>query len=283
MDLRKYFPGILILELSFLYTVTPLLSGIMSSYSIASLKDGKKQDKLGDVFQDFVAKILSDSKNLSDYKSDTMSNSETEACIFKSVLNCGLIRNKDDIIKIETTFDIRKRDTGGNAKTDLIAIIKYKDDSIFQLPIGIKQTTARKVAVAEFSVETIAKEVNISDPILINYLMKHQRDGSAKNFLAAEKQELSERIKPYAESFVRWVISGSRLADETDLRCPKLFIQFDLTKELDIKSFSVMSANEYIKKIMTTKNGKMRKGGFGTGLSWTYATGSKGFKIQFKA
>ena len=34
---------------------------------------------------------------------------------------------------------------------------------------------------------------------------------------------------------------------------------------------------------MKDKNGKIRSGGFGTGLSWTYASGSGGRKIQFKA
>lgn len=48
-----------------------------------------------------------------------------------------------------------------------------------------------------------------------------------------------------------------------------------------LKSFKGYTIEKYLDTIMT-KYGKLKSGGFGTGLSWTYATNSKGVKIQFK-
>lgn len=266
-----------------MYIITPLLSGIMSDYDILSLENGKKQDKLGDVFEDFALKVLSDDKNLTAYQAGNLSDTDLDGYIFKFVLDSGLVPNKSDIIKIETTNNIDRRDTGGNAKTDLIAIFTYKDASTYKLPIGIKQTTAKKVAVAEFDVDTIAREVGITDTVLIEYLLKHQTDASAKNFTESEKQDFITRLRPHAVDLVRWVITGNRLVDTNDLRCPKLFIQFNISKDLQVKDIKIMNVDQYVDTIMKTPNGATKKGGFETGLAWTYATGSKGHKIQFKA
>ena len=76
---------------------------------------------------------------------------------------------------------------------------------------------------------------------------------------------------------------------------PTILIKFKLKKpkdrynikvndgELSLLSFEVTTVEKYIDTIMYTKNGNERSAGFGTGLSWTYATGSGGYKIQFKA
>ena len=76
-------------------------------------------------------------------------------------------------------------------------------------------------------------------------------------------------------------MAGSPVESE-DLRYPILMIKFALTKTNEIKNINVYSIDEYVDSVMLDKNLKLKKGGFGTGLGWTYATGSKGRKIQFK-
>ena len=107
--------------------------------------------------------------------------------------------------------------TGGNPKTDIIVDIQV-DNSTLQLPISIKQTTASKVAMAEFDVKTIVKEVGITDHILVSLLEKHQKDASAKNFTPIEKQELFNRMIAYKRKFIRWVISGTVTSKLENLR-----------------------------------------------------------------
>ena len=94
--------------------------------------------------------------------------------------------------------------------------------------------------------------------------------------------------------FVRWVVTGSKDINSNSIQVPKIIVIFKLSHPTDkyninvgngdyeLKSFIVLSSEEYIDHIMLTDKGKPKSGGFGTGLSWTYATGSKGKKIQFK-
>jgi hypothetical protein len=66
------------------------------------------------------------------------------------------------------------------------------------------------------------------------------------------------------------------------LRFPELLLKFSLTKNDEITDIKCYTVDEYVDYLVYDKNGNNKKGGFGTGLSWTYATGSKGEKIQFK-
>jgi hypothetical protein len=93
---------------------------------------------------------------------------------------------------------------------------------------------------------------------------------------------LKENLKPYATKLVRWVLTGSPDRDCTDLRFPKLILKIDCTKKDEIKDIHIYDIDTDINSVMKDKNGNIRAGGFGTGLGWTYATGSKGKKIQFK-
>ncbi len=52
--------------------------------------------------------------------------------------------------------------------------------------------------------------------------------------------------------------------------------------DFEMKSYKIYTIEEYIESIILDKRGNIKLGEFGTGLSWTYATGSGGYKIQFK-
>lgn len=265
-----------------MYIRTQTLQSLMEKYNISAYTHGKKEDKLGDVFEDYCVEILNSTELLQKYLSNTLSNANTDEYIFKLLMNAGYIKNTNKIKKISASREIEHRLTGGNAKTDVIADITYNDNSSVSVSISVKQTTAKKVAMAEFDVDTIVREVGIADKEVIRLLTKHQTDASAKNFTAIEKQMLKENLKPYATKLVRWVLTGSPDKDCTDLRFPKLILKIDFTKKDEIKDIHVYDIDTYINSVMKDKNGNIRAGGFGTGLGWTYATGSKGKKIQFK-
>ncbi len=266
-----------------MYPTTPRLKKLLEKYDIASHKHGKREDKLGDVFEDYCAEILSDPDLLKKYFTGELSDKNTDETIFKLILDKNEITNPAEIVKIVASTNIEHRITGGNAKTDVLADITYKDGNIIQIPISVKQTRAQKVAMAEFSVATIKKEVGIKDKKVIELMTKHQVDGSAKNFTKVQKKELRTKLEPYAVNLVRWVISGTIDNNSKDLRHPKIILRIKVDKKANIQIISVFNIDEYIDVVMKTKKGKLKWGGFGTGLSWTYATGSKSEKIQFKA
>ena len=259
---------------------TKLLKDLFDKYDIANLPHGIKEDKMGDAFEDYCVLILESDEILHKYKTNSININNTDEFIFYHIMS-KLSINKSNIKKIFATTDIKHRFTGGNPKTDIITEIHCANSAIPAIPISVKSTTARKVAMAEFDVDTIVKEVGIKEPELIALLFKHQVDASAKNFTSDEKDTLRKLLVPYSKKFVRWVLSGSPVETE-DLRYPVLITKFNLTKTDDITNINVYSIDEYVNNLMLDKNLKVKKGGFGTGLSWTYATGSKGRKIQFK-
>lgn len=272
---------------------TKILDNLYEKYEIDSLSFGKVHDKLGDVYEDYCVDILNGVENLNKAKLNTLDDS-LEFKVFKSLLSVYGITNFDSIEKITATNIVPHRETHGLAKTDIIATIHYENKSVQKLAISCKQSTVPKVAFAEFDVETICREVGISDETLKYLLLKHQTDASAKNFTPDERSQLKSRLAPIARNFVRWVITGSTDENPTDIIFPTAIIKFQVKKpanyystsvangDYTYQSFNVHTIEEYIDTIMMS-NGKIRRGGFGTGLSWTYATGSKGVKIQFKA
>lgn len=265
-----------------MYITTPKLSRLMDLYKISSLTHGTKEDKLGDVFEDYCVEILNSTELLQKFKCNTLTNDNTDEYIFKLILSKDVVEDKANITSISATRDIEHRITGGNSKTDVIADITYKNGKVAHLPISVKQTTAQKVAMAEFDVKTITSEAKITDDVVIRLMTKHQTDASAKNFTQAEKILLKEHLKPFASNLVRWVLTGTVETNSKDLRFPKIILKIDFTKQDTIKDIHVYNINEYINSVMKNAKGDIKPGGFGTGLSWTYATGSKGRKIQFK-
>lgn len=252
-----------------------LIKQVFEKYEIADLRGGKLFDRLGHLYEEYVQLILNDKDGLDALKQGCIISQE-DKILYKILVKVGL-NDFNMIDHISATTDVPRRSTNGNSKTDVIATIHLTNGNKVVLPISCKASTARRVSVAEFSVDTISKEVGISDPVCLRLLRKFQNDGSAKNFSRIERDELTARLSPTKRKFVRWALTGdsSGLGGEST---PLLLIHFKLDKAtLCPSSVEVSSVEEEIEKIVS------RRGGFGTGLSWTYATGSKGLRIQFKA
>ena len=259
---------------------TELLNDLFFKYEIFTLSHGSREDKLGDVFEDYCVEILNNPNYLEKAKHHCLNIENTEEYIFNSILS-RLKINANEITFINASRDVEHRYTGGNSKTDVIADIIIDSHNKIILPISVKQTTASKVSMAEFDVETIINEIGIDNTELIHLLYKHQADASAINFTPYEKDLLIKLLIPYREKFVRWVITGSATLTD-DLKFPQLLLKFKIDKRDNILDINCYTPDEYISLLIYDKYGNARKGGFGTGLSWTYATGSKGRKIQFK-
>ena len=271
-----------------------LLDSLYAKYEIANLSFGKIHDKLGYVYEEFCVKILSDTHYLKLAK-DGHEIDSLEMDVFMSVLKCCDIVDFSDIDKIDATNIIPHRATRGLSKTDVIITVHFMDGNERKIAISCKQSYAPKIAFAEFDVDTICREVGITDKRLKALMLKHQTDKSAKYFTPAESAELRKLLEPIRERFVRWVITGSPEINPKDLVFPTVLVKFKLKKpanrydihvengELQLQAFGVTSVEDYIYSVTHTKQGNVRPGGFGTGLAWTYATGSGGYKIQFKA
>ncbi|MBZ0314687.1 MspI family type II restriction endonuclease [Clostridium butyricum] len=251
-------------------------------YDIENLSYGEVGDKLGDAYEDFIVDIFEDDEYVNNYIN--LKDCEVDENIFKTIMKYECIDIKH-VEKIKASRKIPKRESNGNPKTDVIVSIKLKNGQDIFIPISVKQTTACKVAMAEYDVKTILVETGIENPEIEVLMKKFQKDGSAKNFTKDQEMILREELGKdnNKERLLRWILTMSPVACDTDIRVPKYIIRFDLDKNtLDIKKYKICTIDKYIEDLTTNKMGKPKKGGFGTGLSWTYATGSKGKKIQFK-
>ena len=169
---------------------------------------------------------------------------------------------------IETieTPKVKVRESGGSPKTDVHLLVNNR----VQIKLSIKHSQSQHVTVGEFDVDTIVSEVGIESQRAISLMEKHQRDASAKNFTEDERRMLAEELTDDAPRIVRWVISGSPNETSWD---PMFYVNRDKS----YKGYSTKTTNAQAEAIL------QRNSGFGTGLSWTYATGTKGRKIQWKA
>jgi len=229
---------------------------------------GKLSDLLGDVFEELTQLIFLDPFHWANYNSKINSNT-LEQSIFNKTLSHYDVEYIESIHK----NDIPKRDNGSEPKTDC----SFRVNNKFNINLSIKQSTRDQVSAAEFSVGTMKQELEIEDPELIQLLEKHQRVGSGKDFSEKEKTSLRQKMSNIKEPFIRWVLSGSA-AKVSDIRYANHILTYGLRKEnKNVLFFATHPLQHAIEKVLSSE-----KRGYGTGLSWTYATGSKGKKVQFK-
>lgn len=273
---------------------TALLNELYEKYNIFNLTYGSIHDKLGDAYEEFCIAILTNADFLRAYKNGQCINC-VEFDIFETVMQKAGFNDASDVVEITATNRVPHRASRGNAKTDIIATFILRNGRTEILTISSKQSYVPKVAVAEFDVETICNEVGIDDQRVRELMAKFQVEKSAKWFTDEEQEELTERLRPYARRLVRWAITGTPDLNPTEVVFPTLLIKFHVKKPLDrfnidvaggdltYAGFNVYEIEEYVDLIMYDRNGNIKDSGFGTGLAWTYASGSGGRKIQFKA
>lgn len=265
--------------------MSQLLNDLYIKYRISQLSHGAITDALGDVYEEFVEGIFKDLATLKSWTYNSLEYFIADQLLKYLQLNILQISAiSSSRVGIPSTI------RGGSPKTDVYLKISLVHGQKILVPLNVKQSTVPKVSFAEYDVNTIVHALGIIDPNLVYLLNKHQTDASAINFTDSEKLYLRQHLTPYARNLVRWCITLNPNPTSQDIRYPEYVIRFDLHHPKNnnpmgnlYKGVTVYDIESYINKIMLNNSGNPRVGGFGTGLGWTYATGSKGFKIQFKA
>jgi len=244
------------------------LQSLYKKYDIINLKPGKKYDSLGDLYEEYYETVLTDKKRFDVFNSGISTN-EPEQIFFNKVMNFHNIQKVQTVVRLV----VPKTKQGGEPKTDVALLI----NSWLKVKATIKATSAKNVTVAEYSADAIIESLDIKDEETIRLLHKHQRDTCAKNFTSQEKVLLKERLFDIKKNMVRWALTGSPSANSQDIRVADFSCCFKLDKNNKLKNYSLFTTEDCVNIIAS------RTAGFGTGLSWTYATNSKGERIQFKA
>jgi hypothetical protein len=185
------------------------------------------------------------------------------------------ILRKAGVTSVENIIveEVPSRSSGGNPKTDVWIVVNNQ----VNLRMSVKRSHASSIAVSEFDVDTMASEIGLANPRLLYLMRKHQADKSAKYFSSEERTSLTDLLAPHRRSLVTWALSGCKEAISFDPRHANFIVMFKTDRHGRLLGFGTETVEESVDHLTT------RSSGFNTGLSWTYATGSGGTKIQFKA
>lgn len=259
---------------------TELLSKLYKDFGIDDLpvaQHGKTSDRLGKLYEKYVLEIFNDIQSLKKYSSDMYPQEK----YFSNKLLNSLDINLNDIAEVRSSdTDLGRTIAGGSPKTDATITIKFNDQTSRLVPLNIKHSSKKKVSIAEYDVDTICRGVGIPDGELKELIKKHQDDQSAKFFTPLQKQRLADLLEPYRERFIRWCVTLCAEKSSENILHPDLLIRFKVI-DREYVDVSINNIEDYVSERIAEGSG-VRKPGFGTGLNWTYASGSKAKKMQFK-
>lgn len=238
---------------------------------------GKLSDTLGKIYEIYISSIFESIESLKHYLDfpEERKDFDEERKIIKEILSLINVSVAEISSIRSSREELPRTEAGGQPKTDVVLYIEKKDYSSRIVALNIKHSKQPKVSIAEYDVDTICNSVGITDKELISLMKKHQTDASAKNFTPEEKNKLQNLLNAHKEQLVRWCISLSSTPKINCEKYPEILIRFTVV-DCQYKGVKIQTTEEYVRETIQNKSG------FGTGLSWTYATGSKGKKIQFK-
>lgn len=262
---------------------TDLLSKLYDDFGIDQLphtQHGITSDRLGKLYEKYVLDIFKDIDSLKKYSTDAFPQEKSISSQLLEALNIDL----NNIVDVSSSdAELGRTIAGGSPKTDATITLTFNDQSSRLVPLNIKHSSKKVVSIAEYDFETICRGVGIPDGELKELIRKHQDEQSAKLFTLAQHQRLTELLDPYKERFIRWCITLSAEKSEGNILHPDLIIRFDV-KRREYENITIKNIDDYIAEKID-KGKRIIKGknvGFGTGLNWTYATGSGAKKMQFK-
>lgn len=259
---------------------TELLSKLYDDFGIDQLphtQHGITSDRLGKLYEKYILDIFKDIESLTRYSTDVYPQEKDISSQLLNALNFDL----SEILNVSSSdADLGRTIAGGSPKTDATITFTFNDQSSRLVPLNIKHSSKKKVSIAEYDVDTICTGVGIPDGELKKLIRKHQNDQSAKLFTPIQKQRLTELLEPYRERFIRWCVTLSAEKSEGNILHPDLLIRFKVF-DREYVDVTIKNIDDYVNDRIA-EGSKARKPGFGTGLNWTYASGSKAKKMQFK-
>lgn len=259
---------------------TELLSKLYDDFGIDQLphtQHGITSDRLGKLYEKYILDIFKDIESLKKYSTDVFPQEKDISSKLLNALNFDL----SEILNVSSSdADLGRTIAGGSPKTDATITFTFNDQSSRLVPLNIKHSSKKKVSIAEYDIDTICAGVGIPDGELKELIRKHQNDQSAKLFTPIQKQRLTELLEPYRERLIRWCVTLSAEKSEGNILHPDLLIRFKVV-DREYVDVTIKNIDDYVNDRIT-EGSKTRRPGFGTGLNWTYASGSKAKKMQFK-
>lgn len=252
---------------------TSSLYNMVESIYMKSREHGVREAVAGTNFEERLAELLSNHENLLVWQGDKLAVG-MEYPIYAKLLNKWSCPH--DILSVTATTDIPALPSGGNPKTDVLAVVKYADGAENRFTISCKNSEGKYVSAHQYSADAFIKALGVTEDSLKEHIRLFQRLGSERKMRELEEslpKIFAEELRPYVHCLCEWVVSGAHGEYSSEDQIADYLFAFD--KEYYI--MEVFSVDEYIQKMLKESHGQ-----FGTPFKWTYASKSLGKNIQLK-
>lgn len=252
----------------------------IEEYALKDKVSGAKNTTKGNVYEEVIATILSNKSNLNKIKYNSNTEDGLHYKVFKTIINAIWKEDVSNVKEIKATNDKHKigyLSNGGNPKTDILTTFMLDDGSAKHITISSKRTSNNMVSGHEFSADAISDVLNKDDDELRELLNEFQKCSNVKNMNPTHVTHLKSLLNKYNRRLVYWVIGGyySPFLVNEEKQCAQYILLFDNNENGDVHIHSTSDYCEYLLN-------KERPKTFGTPLSWTFQSKSKGKKIQLK-
>ena len=238
------------------------------------LSCGQKKDKQGNVFESYIAGILSNTDNFYKWKNDNKNLLGMNFPFFEKIVSCLNI-DKLSATSIQATADkktIGNLFTSGKPKTDIIVKVSGTFPEVKCYTISCKRSAKKSISAHQYSADAFADVLDEHNSKLRKLLNDFQKVGNLRDFGTDKEAELSQELKPYIHKLIKWVLGGHGGKNKNTLQIAEFILIYDE------KNLYIHNIDDYINILL--KNNI--KGNFGTPFQWTYASGCKGKNIQLK-
>ena len=265
-------------------TIYSSLDGVYSSTAFrAKIKEigskgksgGFMKNAEGIAFEQRLANSLSNEANLRILKGDSDGSIADNISLMELVLK-KLAINPHEVERIEATADgkrIGMLPSGGKPKTDVLADVLFFGGSDNVLTISCKNSSAKRVSVAQFSADSICDAIDPLNSDLRILLNRFQAVGGPKSMSKVDAIALEKQLKPVLKRFCLWAIGG--IGGPGDQK--EQWAKYIMICHNEPDSYAFWTIDEYVDRLIACT-----KGHFGTPFEWTYARGCKGKSIQLK-
>lgn len=242
----------------------------------AFLNAGQIWDKNGKNFEIQIAQILSSDDNLAAWKNN-IAKEDNEYNFFCKMMDAFVAdKNKDEVLSISATAkkdEIGYLPSGGAPKTDVIATIKFTDNSDKTITISCKRSKSNTVTVHQYTADVFADVLDKDNDVLRKLLNMFQVCGNIRDLPVGVAAALEAELQKYTSRLSLWAIGGIGGAGDPTRHWAQYIVSLQTAKN----EFYVHTTAQYC-DIICQKSVM-----FGTPFHWTYASKSKGKNIQLKA
>ena len=242
-----------------------------------SFKGGSYYGLRGNAFEKEIVTELNNDNNFQQFRTKGNTGSTIFNEIMAKVCNDNAI-HPSEIINLHASNTVLKLRSGGNAKTDIVIIIKTIKKEIIET-ISVKNTTQNRVSCHDYKCDDFIRVLQVEGTKLSKYLSLYQESGAHALFQSNMPDEFNviefeKLLEPHKDVLLEWALTGKH--DNKNLIDPNKqissYLLINKSGNIRFIDFTSYMSELYLRSKLS----------YGLPLSWTYPSKQRGVRIQLK-